>query len=68
VPAIIHGSGKIFSLDFDSEGKYLIFSDEEAVRARIIDAKILYTKLKELTNGKELTPEQEEIYVGLTDE
>jgi WD40 repeat protein len=65
IPAIIQGEGKIFSLGFDSKGQYLVFSDEKALRARVLDAQILYDKLQAITKGKSLTREQEEIYVEI---
>jgi hypothetical protein len=64
VPAVIFGEGKIFSLGFDSKGQYLVFSDEKALRARVLDSQILYSKLQIITKDKALTSEQEEIYVG----
>ena len=64
VPAVIQGDGKIFSLEFDQKSEYLIFSDKDALKARVINADILYDKLKTLTNGKQLNQEEKEIYLG----
>jgi len=63
VPIVIENKRQIFSLGFDQDNKYLLFGDMRLLHIYPVDIEDIYTKLKLLTGGKELSEQEWNYYI-----
>ena len=63
VPLVIENNRQIFSLAFDQDSKYLFYGDNRLLHIYPIDIEDMYTKLKLLTGGKELSQQEWNYYI-----
>ncbi len=63
VPVIIENNHRIFSVVFDEESKYLLYGDNRSMHIYPVDIKLIYTKLKLKTGGKELNEQEWKYYI-----
>ena len=63
VPLVIENNQQIFSLGFDPDSKYLLFGDMRLLHIYPIDIEDIYSKLKLVTGGKELSEQEWNYYI-----
>jgi len=63
VPLVIENMGQIFSLGFDQDNKYLLYGDMRLLHIYPIDIDDIYTRLKIVTGGKELSEQEWNYYI-----
>jgi len=63
VPIVIENNHMIFSLSFDQDSKYLLWGDNRLLHLYPVDIDNTYTKLKLVTQGKELNEQEWNYYV-----
>jgi len=63
VPLVIENNRQIFSFAFDQESKYLLYGDNRLLHIYPIDIEDIYTKLKTVTGGKELSEQEWNYYI-----
>ena len=63
VPLVIENKQQIFSLGFDPDSKYLLFGDMRLLHIYPIDIEDIYSKLKLVTGGKELSEQEWNYYI-----
>lgn len=63
VPIVIDNNRLIFSLAFDTESKYILYGDNRILHLYPINIEDLYTKLKLVTGGKELSEQEWNYYI-----
>jgi len=63
VPIVIDNMRQIFSLGFDQDNKYLLYGDMRLLHIYPIDIDDIYTRLKIVTEGKELSEQEWDYYI-----
>lgn len=64
IPATLSNDHKILSIAYSEDNKYLIFSDLEGLKARVVDSALLYKKLGQNTKNEKLSEEEWKVYIG----